>query len=116
LNESDLQTMNYPDFYRSGPMPKAIEFYEEISRIRRDELEIVFPMFCRGPFSIAWALRSLQNCCTDLCRNPDFFHRLMTFITESRITWEKEGRRCLGRDMRRVQLDDDEVDGDIISR
>jgi hypothetical protein len=115
-SESDLDAMNYPDFYRSGLMPKAIEFYEEISRIARNELEVVFPMFCRGPFSIAWALRGLQNCCIDLYRNPGFFNRLMAFVTESRIRWEKERRQYLGRDMRRVQLDNDEVDGDVISK
>lgn len=115
-SEADLDAMDYPDFYKSGLMPKTIEFYEEISKILRDRLEVVFPMFCRGPFSIAWALRGLQSCCIDMYRNPDFFHKLMAFAVESRIRWEKERRRYLGRDMRRVQLDNDEVDGDIISR
>ena len=115
-SETDLDAMNYPDFYKSGLMPRTIEFYEEISKMVKNRLEVVFPVFCRGPFSIAWALRGLQNCCVDLYRNPDFFHRLMSFITESRIRWEKERRRYLGCDIRRAQLDNDEVDGDIISK
>jgi uroporphyrinogen-III decarboxylase len=115
-NESDLDDMNYPDFYQSGMMPKAIEFYEEICKIVKGRLEVVFPIFCRGPFSIAWALRGLQNCVVDMYRRPDFFHRMMKFITESRIRWEKERERYLGRSMRRAQLDNDEVDGDIISK
>jgi uroporphyrinogen-III decarboxylase len=108
--------MNYPDFYQSGMMPKAIEFYEEICKIVKGRLEVVFPVFCRGPFSIAWALRGLQNCVVDMYRRPDFFQKMMTFITESRIRWEKERERYLGRRMRRAQLDNDEVDGDIISK
>jgi uroporphyrinogen-III decarboxylase len=115
-NESDLDDMNYPDFYQSGMMPKVIEFYEEICNIVKGRLEVVFPIFCRGPFSIAWALRGLQNCVVDMYRRPDFFHKMMTFITESRIRWEKERERYLGRKMRRAQLDNDEVDGDIISK
>lgn len=115
-SESDLDAVNYPDFYESGLMPKAIEFYEEICKIVKDRVEVVFPMFCRGPFSIAWALRGLQNCVVDMYRRPDFFHKMMTFITESRIRWEKERERYLGRKMRRAQLDNDEVDGDILSK
>jgi len=115
-SESDLDAMNFPDFYESGMMPKAIEFYEEICRIVKDRLEVVFPVFCRGPFSLAWALRGLQNCVVDMYRRPNFFHEMMAFMTESRIRWEKERRAYLGRSMRRAQLDNDEVDGDIISK
>jgi len=115
-SESDLDSIGYPDFYDSGLMPKTIEFYEEICRILKGRVEIVFPIFCRGPFSVAWALRGLQNCVIDMYRRPDFFHKMMNFITESRIRWEKEREGYLGRQMRRPQLDNDEVDGDIISK
>jgi len=111
----DLDTLQYPDFYKSGMMPLAHEFYEYITKRVRGKLEVTFPRFITGPWGIAWALRGLQNLLIDTYRRPDFVHKLMNFITESRIRWEKERASFLGSSTHHPHVDSDEVDCGVIS-
>jgi hypothetical protein len=111
----DLDSLQYPDFYKSGMMPLAHEFYEYITKRVKGKLEVAFPKFITGPWGIAWALRGLENLIVDTFRRPDFVHKLMNFITESRIRWEKERERFLGSRIHHPHVDNDEVDCGIIS-
>lgn len=111
----DLDELHYPDFYKSGMMPLAHEFYEYITKRVNDKLEVMFPRFIMGPWGIAWALRGLENLLVDTYRRPDFVHKLMNFITESRIRWEKEREGFLGSRIHHPHVDSDEVDCGVIS-
>lgn len=111
----DLDALQYPDFYTSGMMPLAHEFYEYITKRVKGKLEVAFPRFIMGPWGIAWALRGLENLLIDTFRRPDFVHKLMSFITESRIRWEKERESYLGSKTHHPHVDSDEVDCGVIS-
>ena len=113
--EGDLDQLQFPDFYESGMMPLAHEFYESIAKRVKGKLEVAFPRLVMGPWGVAWALRGLENLLIDTFRRPDFVHKLMKFTTESRIRWEKERERFLGLKIHHPWLDSDEVDCSVIS-
>lgn len=129
-NRSDLSRLKIPDFYHSGLMPRIHRDYEEMQRLTGGQVEIRFPGWARGPWSVACMLRGFTNLYLDLIDDPVFVHDLMAFITESRKEWEKKRCRFLGIDIkdtayewqyvvyRRVansELFNDEVDGNLFS-
>lgn len=128
----DLNTLKIPDFYSSGPMPEIHKKYEEIKKILDGRINVTFPGWCRGTWSVACFLRGFTNIYVDLLDQPDFVKELLDFIAESRISWEKQRSDFLGispqdpdnmytnnyLDYRRVHVSDmynDEVDGNSIS-
>jgi hypothetical protein len=50
-----------------------------------------------GPFTIAYQLRGAAALCMDIYLDPDYFHALMTLITEATIQRIKAYRRKLGQ-------------------
>ena len=113
--EHDLENMSYPDFYRSGLMPIVIETYETAERIVKGRIPVFFENWGRSPWGVAFHLRGFQNLLEDVYERPDFAHKLLSFITESRIRWEKEKERYLGKKIERAQLQNDEVHSEILS-
>ena len=114
-SEDDLEKLRFPDFYRSGLMPKVHEFYEKIRKIVGKDVGIAFPGCVRGLWGLANDLRGMRNIVVDTFRNPDFVHRMMRFLTEYRIRFEKERAAFLGTEVRRGILGNDEVNCDMIS-
>ena len=113
--ERDLENLDYPDFYRSGLMPKIIETYETAGRIVKGRIPVFFENWGRSPWGVAFHLRGFQNLLEDVHERPDFAHKLLSFITESRIRWEKEKERYLGIKIERGSLQNDEVHSNILS-
>jgi uroporphyrinogen-III decarboxylase len=113
--EHDLENMDYPDFYRSGLMPNIIETYETAERIVKGRIPVLFENWGRSPWGVAFHLRGFQNLLEDVHERPDFAHKLLSFITESRIRWEKEKERYLGIKIERASLQNDEVHSKILS-
>ena len=113
--EHDLENMSYPDFYRSGLMPIVIETYETAERIVKGRIPVFFENWGRSPWGVAFHLRGFQNLLEDVYERPDFAYKLLSFITESRIRWEKEKERYLGKKIERAQLQNDEVHSEILS-
>ena len=113
--EEDLENLDYPDFYESGPMPKIHEIYETAKKMVRDKIPIRFERWDRGPWGLAAHLRGFRELKIDTYRNPDFVHKLLSFVTESRIRWEREKERFLGKKNERSSLGNDEVHARIIS-
>ena len=116
INEQDLDSLNYPDFYRSGLMPRAHEFFERISRLVHDsDFTVTFPEWARGPFGLAGAIRGWENLLKDMITAPDFVHRLMKFFNGSRIRWARERARFLGSKIEKANLYNDEVNVPLLS-
>lgn len=113
--EDDLESIDYPDFYRSGLMPKIIETYETAERMVKGRIPVFFEKWDRSPWGVALHLRGFQNLLEDVYERPDFAHRLLAFITESRIRWEKEKERYLGSKTEQSNLYNDEVHSEILS-
>jgi uroporphyrinogen-III decarboxylase len=112
--EEDLERLEYPDFYKSGLMPKVIETYEAAEKILKGKIPVFFERWDRSPWGVAFHLRGLQNLLEDVYERPEFAHRLLAFITESRMRWEKEKERYLGVKTESASLNNDEVHAAIL--
>jgi uroporphyrinogen-III decarboxylase len=86
--------MECPDPLHGGLMGRAMGFYETMhDRCRNLEFEglPVFPPRtipgegCDGPLDAAYKLRGAAEVCLDLLTDPDYYHDLMTFITDCLI-------------------------------
>jgi uroporphyrinogen-III decarboxylase len=107
--KGNLDKMEIPDFYESGMMPLVHKMYNDVNEILNGKLKLVFPGYNRGPFGIAVILRGLQNLLIDMRTDPEFVHKLMKYITDSRKEWEKERSLFLNESQKMVDLWNDEV-------
>jgi len=113
--EEDLDSLEYPDFYESGSMPLAHIFYERIRELVGEDFNVTFPCWMKGPFGTAVHLRGMKELLIDTVVRPDFVHRLMRFITESRKRWIQERAKYLGVEVGKGDLDNDEVNCPTLS-
>jgi uroporphyrinogen-III decarboxylase len=113
--EEDLEDIGYPDFYESGLMPQVLEVYEAAEKLVKGRIPVFFERWDRSPWGVAAHLRGLAELLKDTIRNPDFVHRLLMFITESRKMWENERAKFLGAKTKRASLQNDEVNARVMS-
>lgn len=113
--EEDIENLDYPDFYKSGLMPKVLEVYETAERMVKGKIPVFFERWERSPWGVAVHLRGLTELLKDTIRNPEFLHKLLAFVTESRMRWEREKEEYLGTESERSSLANDEVDSQLIS-
>lgn len=87
-----------------GFMAKAKEYYDRFQeRIKSAEIlgqrvtSVGAPFTgTDGPFTMACELRGADNLCIDLCEDPDYYHQLMEYLTESIIQRMKAWRKYMG--------------------
>ncbi len=108
-SEEDLDRLEYPDFRTSGLMPQAHRYFEVLRELLEDDFTVTFPEWGRSPFGVAFHIRGYENLAADMALNPEFAHRLLGFITESRRRWTRERARFLGRQVEKGNLYNDEV-------
>lgn len=89
-----LYEMACPDSLRGGLLGRAMEFFEYMhERCRNLEfqgLPVHPPQTipgegCDGPLDAAYKLRGAAEVCLDMLTDPDYYHDLMGFITDSLI-------------------------------
>jgi uroporphyrinogen-III decarboxylase len=131
-DKSDLDRLELPDFYRSGLMPQVHRMYEAMMEIVDGQIDVTFPGWHRGPWSVACMLRGFTEIYIDLLDDPGFVHRLMQFLVDAKIHYEKERAKFLGVEPTNVDdrwklvyvdyrtvcpsdLYNDEVDGTLFS-
>jgi uroporphyrinogen-III decarboxylase len=88
--EEDLENLNYPDFFESGLMPKILRLHETAEKMVKRKIPVFFERWNRSPWGISVHLRALNKLLIDTLRNPHFVHKLLSFIAESRMRWERE--------------------------
>lgn len=91
-DKSDLDKINYPDFYQSGVMPDVHKMYNQYNEILNGRLPVDITAWFRGPWSVAQHIRGFGNLLTDLNDDPDFVHQLLRTITLSRMKYTLD--RC----------------------
>jgi uroporphyrinogen-III decarboxylase len=96
-------------------MPRVHRTYETALTITEGRIHIRFEDWDRSPWGLAVHLRGLTELLKDTIRNPDFVHRLLKFITESRMRWEREKEKFLGEKSKRSRISEDEVDAKLMS-
>lgn len=126
----DYKRLPMPDFKKSGWMPEAHRLYEEINGLSKGRLDVYFPGWARGPWSMATILRGFNNVFMDYIEAPEALAEFMMFIADARIHFENQRCRYLGispdnKDYRWTycsyrynyngDLFEDEVDGNLFS-
>lgn len=114
-NEEDFDHLTYPDFYESGLMPMVHSIYETAEKIVVGRIPVIFERWDRSPWGLAVHLRGLGGLFKDTIYHPDLVHKLLKFLTESRMRWEREKEKFLGIRIENSRLSNDEVDGKTIS-
>jgi len=111
----DLDSFKYPDFYKSGLMPRIHRSYEKIRALVGDDWNVAFPQWRRGSFGVACDLRGMSNLLVDMFVNPKFVHKLMRFVTNAHIMWSEERAKFLGTKIVPSVIFNDEVNCPTLS-
>lgn len=103
-NKRQLFEQGLPDPF-GGFMAKAKEYYDRFrermktARILGQRITGLGTWFTTtdGPFTVACELRGADNLCVDMLEDPDYYHQLMDYVTESIILRMKAWRRYMGQ-------------------
>lgn len=114
-NPDDLEKMEFPDFKKSGLMPRIHMYYEELNAFLKGRFKVMFPQWARGPYAIAIHLRGFENFLMDTIERPEFVHKLMRFITDARKKWFVDRSEYIKEPIPMGKLYNDEIDSSIIS-
>lgn len=132
LNSSeDYKRLKLPDFYKSGWMPEAHRLYNELNDISKGRLDVYFPGWARGPWSMATILRGFSGVFEDYIDDEDEVADFLMFLADARVHFEKQ--RCAFLGIRPDDLEhrwtycsyrynynsdcfEDEVDGALFSK
>jgi uroporphyrinogen-III decarboxylase len=114
-SDEDLERLEPFDFYKTGLMPLAHQFYEVIGELLDSDFKVTFPEWGRSPFGVATHVRGYENLLFDMIKNPEFVHRLMSKITDFRKTWITDRARFLGHNVEKGNLYNDEVNCPTLS-
>lgn len=115
VHRQELSTFPYPGFYNSPAMKFTHQFYENILELVDGDFAVEFPQWNRSPWGVAWHLRGIDNLLVDFLDDPDWFRRLLEFLTEARKKWSIERARFLGEDLVPANLYNDEVTSPVVS-
>ncbi|MCX6089552.1 MAG: hypothetical protein NTX88_04085 [Candidatus Atribacteria bacterium] len=113
--ENDLDRLEFPDFHQSGLMPIAHRMYDGIKELLDDDFTVTFPEWGRSTFAVSLHLRGMDHIVMDMIDRPEFVHRLMRFMNESRKRWTTERFKFLGYPIEKGNLYDDEVNCPLLS-
>jgi uroporphyrinogen-III decarboxylase len=93
--KSDLLCLHPPDFEKAGRMPFVLETH----RIAK-EIGLTMPALFCAPFSLAVALRGMENLIIDILEDSNFVHELLEFLTVEVIApWIKKQRDTVCEDI-----------------
>jgi uroporphyrinogen-III decarboxylase len=114
--KEDLLNIQPFDFYTTGLCPEAIRFYEHHkSRVEGYDIEAMFPITIRSPFSTAIMLRGFENLLIDIYDDREFFKDLMAAITGSLKEFSVARAAYLGEAEPFGLLFNDEISTPVIS-
>ncbi len=96
-SKDELAKLKISDFFKSGLMPLAHKFYDDLESLVPKDYSVIFPKWARGPLGVACALRGMENILIDMLSDPPFVHKLMRFITDARKEYTRSRRKFLNR-------------------
>jgi hypothetical protein len=114
-NKEDLDKIGMPDFYKSGLMPLAHRYYEELRGVLPEDFEVVFPNWRRSQFGVAWHIRGHNDLLMDMIDDQEFFHKLMSYLTDVAMDYCQKRADFLGKEVEPTWLGNDEVNCPTVS-
>jgi uroporphyrinogen-III decarboxylase len=115
-DHADLERIPPFDFHATGLMPLCHRFFETISEIVTPAFKVTFPEWGRSIFGVATHIRGFENVLMDMMSAPEFVHRLMRRITDTRKQWVRARADFLGQRVEKGNLYNDEVNCPSLSR
>jgi len=104
------------NFYRSGLCGKVYEFFEILKKLTNGyDIQVMYPITLRSPFSIALMLRGFNGLLMDIYDDPKFFNDLMRLITDYLKEYAKARAEFLGEPVAKGMLFNDEVSSQMFS-
>jgi hypothetical protein len=103
----DLALLNPVDFHRSGWMPRALRWYDDLCALAAGRANVSFMTWNRGCLDLAVQLRGYETSCIDAVKRPRFVHDLMGFLAEQRNTWYDARAAHLGAQLGVTWVADD---------
>jgi len=114
-SEKDLDELPPVDFFKSGLMPLAHRFYDEIREMLPEDFEVVFPEWEKSIFSVLWHIRGIENLLLDIYDRPDFVRKLFSRIRDERKQWFIAWSKYFNKKIGPGNLLNDEVGSSVIS-
>ena len=116
-DKSALLKLKPFDFYNSGLCPRVHRFYENMKKLAEGfDIEVMFPVTLRSPFSVAIMLRGFENLLIDMYDDPEFFRDLLGTIADYIKAYAKARAEYLGEPMPKLFLFNDEISTPMLSR
>jgi uroporphyrinogen-III decarboxylase len=104
------------DFELSGLCPTVHQLYDGLQRMTEGyDIEVMFPLAMRSPFSIAIMLRGFENLLLDIYDDPVFFQDLLSTITGYLKEYATARAAFLGEPVAPCLLFNDEVSTPMLS-
>lgn len=111
----DIESLQYPDFYKSGSMPFTHEFYEQLLELVDEDFKVVFPQWSRSPWGLAWHLRGIDDLLIDSIEDCEWVRKFLNYLTKARERWSMERVKFLNTELTNCNIYNDEVNSPIIS-
>ena len=111
----DLSLLEPVDFRTSGWMPRALRWYDDVSRIVAGRAPVSFITWWRGGLDLAVQLRGYESFVLDTIERPQFLRELMRFLTEQRIAWHEACSAHFGEPMTPASVGDDWINVPFIT-
>lgn len=97
------------DFDDNEYLSMAIAFYEKVRELAGKEFNVLFPMWFRGPQGVALYIRGFEELAMDLYLNPNLVHRIMRYVTDAQIEYEKWRSEYLSQPVAKGDLFNDDI-------
>lgn len=115
-SDPDLRHLAPVDFARSGWMPRALAWHDQLTRLAGGRLEVPFAAtWWRGCLDMAIQLRGFEVFLSDTVERPDFVHALLSFLVEQRCRWWDGYYRNFGKPREPTFVGDDWINVPFIS-
>jgi hypothetical protein len=111
----DVESLKYPDFYKSGSMPFSHNFYNKLLEAAGPDFHIVFPQWSRSSWGVAWHLRGIESLLVDIMDDPVWVVKFLDYITKTRENWAMQRAEFLGKKLNACNIYNDEVTSPMVS-
>ena len=95
---------------RTNPyLAMAVPFFEKVRSLAGRGFNVIFPQWFRGPQGVAVYIRGFENFSLDMYLNPQLAHRIMRYVTDAAMAFNRWRSEYLGEPIARGDLFNDDV-------